>query len=360
MCNNTDKRGRARHPRASALIRGSLPVLLLAHPLFAEVNLVSNRVPAVAAPFDLSAVRLLDGSFKQRQATGRAWLLRMDDDRMLHNFRVTAGLPSAAKPYGGWEDPKCELRGHSLGHYLSALALLHAATGDAELKRRADYLVAELAKCQAAMPERGFGPRVLVCLPARAVRSRGQREAGLGALLHVAQDLRRPARRAPARAAARRRWRSCAAWRTGWTGGSGSCRASKQQQALGNEHGGMAESLAELYARTGEPRYLKLAEAFRHDAVFEPAARGEDRLTRLHANTQFPKFLGYQRLYELTGAARLARRGAELLDLRGARPLVRHRRQQHARVLLPGGPVGEADADPGRARSPATPTTCCA
>ena len=118
------------------------------------VEVVSNRVSLVAAPFNLSDVRLLDGPFKVSQETDRAWLLRVDPDRMLHNFRVTAGLPSGAKPYGGWEDPNCELRGHAAGHYLSALSLMHAATGDAEMKRRADYLVAELAKCQAAMPGR--------------------------------------------------------------------------------------------------------------------------------------------------------------------------------------------------------------
>jgi DUF1680 family protein len=302
MCNNTDKRGRARHPRASALIRGSLPVLLLAHPLFAEVNLVSNRVPALAAPFDLSAVRLLDGSFKQRQATGRAWLLRVDDDRMLHNFRVTAGLPSAAKPYGGWEDPKCELRGHSLGHYLSALALLHAATGDAELKRRADYLVAELAKCQAAMPERGFGRGFLSAFPPE-LYDRADNAKPVWApyyTLHKIYAGLLDAHRHVGNAEALVILRGMADW---LDGRFGQLSREQQQKALGNEHGGMAESLAELYARTGEPRYLKLAEAFRHDAVYEPAARGEDRLTRLHANTQFPKFLGYQRLYELTGAA---------------------------------------------------------
>src|SRR5207302_10246333 len=75
----------------------------------------------------------------------------------------------------------------------------------------------------------------------------------------------------------------------------------QMQKALGIEHGGMAESLAELYARTGDPRHLGLAKSFRHDFVFLPAAQGRDTLTGLHANTQIPKFTGYQRIYELTG-----------------------------------------------------------
>ena len=287
-------------PRVSARIRGALLVPLLAWPVFAEVNVVTDRVPAVAAPFNLSAMRLLDGPFKQAQETGRAWLLRVDDDRMLHNFRVTAGLPSTAKPYGGWEDPKCELRGHSLGHYLSALALMHAATGDAEMKRRADYLVAELATCQAAMPGRGFGAGYLSGYPPELFDrvDRAQKVWAPYYTLHKIYAGLLDAHQLCGNTQALAVLRGMADW---LDGRFGQLSREQQQKALGNEHGGMAESLAELYARTGEPRYLKLAEAFRHDAVYEPAARGEDKLTGLHANTQFPKFIGYERLYELTG-----------------------------------------------------------
>ena len=108
--------------------RWTLGLLLLAAgagvPQPAHGLAVSDRVPAVAEPFDLADVRLLEGPFRAAQETDRAWLLRVDDDRMLHNFRVTAGLPSTARPYGGWEDPKCELRGHSLGHYLNLKRIL--------------------------------------------------------------------------------------------------------------------------------------------------------------------------------------------------------------------------------------------
>jgi len=81
----------------------------------------------------------------------RRWLLSLPNDRLLHSFRVTAGLPSSAEPLGGWEKPDCELRGHFAGgHYLSACALTYASTGDDELKRKANALVTELAKCQDA------------------------------------------------------------------------------------------------------------------------------------------------------------------------------------------------------------------
>jgi DUF1680 family protein len=76
-------------------------------------------------------------------------------------FRVTAGLPSSAEPLGGWEAPDVELRGHTTGHYLSALALMYASTGDARFTARGDLMVGELAKVQAAMPSRGYRPGYL-------------------------------------------------------------------------------------------------------------------------------------------------------------------------------------------------------
>src|SRR4030095_11915834 len=89
----------------------------------------------------------------------------MERDLLLHNFPVTAGLPPSAKPLGGWEAPDVELRGHSVGHYLSALALMYASTGDARFKERADLMVSELAKVQAALPSRGFHDGYLSAFP---------------------------------------------------------------------------------------------------------------------------------------------------------------------------------------------------
>src|SRR5262249_20678296 len=98
--------------------------------------------------------RLLDGPFKQANQLDQQYLLSLDPDRLLHMFRVNAGLPSAAKPLGGWEAPDVELRGHTTGHYLSALALMYAATGDARFKTRADQIVAALAEIQAAQAKK--------------------------------------------------------------------------------------------------------------------------------------------------------------------------------------------------------------
>src|SRR5437764_15283090 len=109
--------------------------------------LSADAKPAVAisaSPFELSAVRLLDGPFKSAQELDRKYLLSLDPDRLLHTFRVNAGLPSTAEPLGGWEAPSIDLRGHFVGHYISACALMYQSTGDAQFGQRVDYLVAEL------------------------------------------------------------------------------------------------------------------------------------------------------------------------------------------------------------------------
>ena len=94
-------------------------------------------------------MRLLDGPFRDAMLRDQKYLLSLEPDRLLHTFRVNVGLPTSATPYGGWEGPQVEIRGHCLGHYLSALSLMYASTGDAVFKQRADYIVGELAKCQA-------------------------------------------------------------------------------------------------------------------------------------------------------------------------------------------------------------------
>src|SRR4029450_7879244 len=107
-----------------------------------------------ARPFPLTDVRLGDGPFLDAMRRDQAYLLQLDIDRLLHTFRINAGLPSTAAPLGGWEAPDVELRGHSLGHFLSANAMMYAATGDVRFKSRADQVVAELAVLHPSLPTR--------------------------------------------------------------------------------------------------------------------------------------------------------------------------------------------------------------
>ena len=116
----------------------------LAAMVLASVVSRGGIAPAVAPqaqPFPLSQVQLLDGPFRDAMLRDGNYLLSLDPGRLLYNFRVNAGLPSSARPYGGWEEPKCELRGHTVGHYLSACSLMYAGMGDARFKQCVDTIV---------------------------------------------------------------------------------------------------------------------------------------------------------------------------------------------------------------------------
>ena len=102
-----------------------------------------------ATPFAPGEVTLLPGPCADALARNQRYLHSLPTDRLLHTFRITAGLPSSAQPVGGWEKPDCELRGHFSGHYLSACALMHAHAGDHDLERSGREMAAALAACQA-------------------------------------------------------------------------------------------------------------------------------------------------------------------------------------------------------------------
>ena len=230
------------------------------------------------------------------------YLMSLEPDRLLHNFRVNAGLPSTATPLGGWEAPDVELRGHTVGHYLSALALMYAATGDVRFKARADVMVAELAKIQEAQAKR-FHPGYLSAFPEEFFDRVEAREKVwapyytihkiMAGLLDVNQLCNNP--QALIVVTKMADWVKFRVDRIS---------EEQQQKALGTEHGGMNEVLANIYAATGNPEYLRVAHAFDHKAIFDPLERKEDPLNGLHANTQFPKIIGAAREYELTGDTR--------------------------------------------------------
>lgn len=136
--------------KIAALATLALISTLVAQDQWGRPVTVPNKVAFKAMSFQLEDVRLLDGPFKDAMIRDQNELLKLDPDRMLHMFRVTAGLPSTAEPLGGWESPTQELRGHTMGHYLSAVAIMYASTGDRRFKDRGDLLVGELAKIQTA------------------------------------------------------------------------------------------------------------------------------------------------------------------------------------------------------------------
>jgi hypothetical protein len=270
----------------------------------APADKVPPAIPLKAEPFDLTDVRLLDGPFRGAMLRDKALLLGMDPDRLLRNFMVTAGLPTTAQPLGGWEAPTCELRGHFVGHYLSACALMYASTGDEALKQRVDYMVAELAKCQEALPSQGYNKGFLSAYPESFF---DRLDAGkkvwapyytlhkiMAGLLDVYEHCGNQQALDVDEQIADWLW-----FRVG------RLNYDQMQHALTNEQGGMNEVLTNLYAATGNIQYLKLAQTFNHEAFFEPLAEGKDELDGLHANTQIPKVIGAARQYEVTGDPRM-------------------------------------------------------
>lgn len=269
-----------------------------------------------ARPFALSAVRLAPSPWLRAVEANRAYLLRLSPDRLLHDYRLQAGLAPKAPRYGGWETET--IAGHSLGHYLSACSLMHAQTGDAECRTRAHYIVAELVACQRAQ-EDGF-----VAAFTRRNEATGAIEPGRRVMEEIARgDIR------SARFYLNGCWAPFYNWHKLFAGlldaaehcedersisvaeslaafidrTLGGLDTAQMQAVLGTEFGGMSEVLAELSARTGHARWLTLAERFHHRAVLDPLMAGRDELAFLHANTQIPKVIGLARHAELTGDA---------------------------------------------------------
>jgi len=280
-----------------------LPVIILFFWLAASAH-ADVAVVRQAENFPLARVRLLDGPFKHAQDLNRDYLLAHDIDRLLAPFRIEAGLPSPQPKYPNWESQG--LSGHTAGHYLTALAQEWAATGDAECKRRLDAMVAALAECQQAGSDGYVGgiPRGrTLWSDITAGRINFQSFSLNGAWVPWYNE-----------------HKLFAGLRDAWlVGGNAQARdvlvrladwcdvllaklTDEQFQAmLGTEHGGMNEVLADVYAITGDAKYLRLAQRFSHRAILDPLRRHEDKLTGLHANTQIPKVVGFARIAELGG-----------------------------------------------------------
>ena len=289
--------------RRDFLVAGAATAASAALPLRHSLQRSEAAAPKPAAlPFDLSRVRLGAGPFKDALDVNRRFLMAQDPDRLLHTFRVTAGLPSTAEPLGGWEAPENELRGHYTGHYLSACALMAAQTGDAEIKARGERLVGELAKCQqangylSAFPEELFD-RLRAGRPAWApFYTLHKIMAGLLDTYTLSGN-----------AQALDVLKGMARWTSGWAQPLGEY---EMARVLEREYGGMNEMLYNLSAIPGNERYRWLAHRFDHERFFAPLAEGRDELKGLHGNTNIPKVVGAARRYELLGDER-SRRIAE-------------------------------------------------
>jgi DUF1680 family protein len=250
-----------------------------------------------AKPFDLKQVRLLDGPFKEAMERDAEYLRELEPDRLLHNFRVNAGIPSSAEPLGGWEKPDVELRGHTVGHFLSACALMYASTGDEELKAKAERMVEELAKCQETLGPSGY----LSAFPeeffdrVEAIERVWAPYYTLHKILAGLLDMYIHCGSAQALNVAEK----MAAWVEMRTD---RLDEDHMQRMLDKtEQGGMNDMLSNLYAATGKTEYLELARRFDQKSYTEPLSNYRDELKGLHVNSFIPNMIGTAREYELTG-----------------------------------------------------------
>jgi len=262
---------------------------------------IKDAAESKATPFPLKQVRLLEGPFQEAMEANRAYLHSLEPERLLHTFRLNAGLKSTAQPLGGWERPECEVRGHFMGHYLTACAQMYAGAGDQALKSTGIMLVEGLAGCQkkngggyiSAFPTEFFDRLKAsknVWAPWYTIHKilAGLLDmytlCGEGLALEVAEGM--------------------AGWTRQW---ADPIDDEHMARILQTEFGGMMDVLFNLYGVTGNQAWADLARRFDHHRVFDPLAAGRDELKGLHVNTQIPKMIGAARGYELTGDERLKR-----------------------------------------------------
>ncbi len=264
---------------------------------------IPDGTAGLKAAFPLASVDLLASRFHANQSRNTDYLLFVDPDRLLHTFRLNVGLPSSAKPCGGWEAPDSLVRGHTTGHLMSGLALTYASTGDPAPADKGRYIVSQLARFQARAGSAGFHPGYLSAFPESFF---DRLEAGQSVwapyyMIHkimaglIDQHELVGNRQALEVAARLGDW---VGWRTS------RLPYGHMQVILQEEHGGIAESLANLFRLTGNARYLATAERFYHALVFDPLALNQDRLAGLHANTNIPKMISCLRVWEETGDQR--------------------------------------------------------
>ena len=252
--------------------------------------------------FPLGDITLLNGPLKHARDLNVQVLLKYDCDRMLAPYRKEAGLQPRKPSYPNWDG----LDGHVGGHYLSALAI-NAATGNEECRKRMEYMISELqlvldannqrpeawchnyiggvpnsAKMWTAFSKGDFGPYFGTWAPFYNIHKMyaGLRDAWLYCGNEQAKNL----------------FLKFCDWAVDITR---DLNDEQMEKMLGNEHGGMNEVLADAYAITGEQKYLDCARRFSHRMLLVPLENGKDSLDNMHANTQIPKVIGYQRIAEL-------------------------------------------------------------
>jgi|KBSMisStaDraftv2_1062788.scaffolds.fasta_scaffold02286_4 DUF1680 family protein len=258
-----------------------------------------------AYSFNLSDVQLLPGSpFANARSRDSAYLLLLDPNRLLHRFYSNAGLPTKGDVYGGWESEG--LSGHSLGHYLSACAMMYASTKNSEFKKRIDYIVSELAKCQTARKTGYVGAipnedSIFGKLTRGEIKSSGFDLNGGWSPWYTVHKLMAGLLDAYLYCGNKQALQVDLAM-AAWT--EKILQPLKHEQILkmlNCEYGGMNDVLVNLYSISGNRRWLDLSHKFHDEFVLGALAKQVDPLPGRHSNTNVPKAIGCARRFELAG-----------------------------------------------------------
>jgi DUF1680 family protein len=254
--------------------------------------------------FPVSAVRLLGSPFQEAQQTDLRYLLALNPDRLLAPYLAAAGLPPKAENYGNWENTG--LDGHMGGHYLSALAYMYAATGNEQVHQQLTYFIDQLETCQQKSGN-GYlggvpgGPAMWEQVKAGNIKANsfGLNQKWVPLYnLHKTYAGLRDAYVVAGNAKARGMLIKLTDWFVDLTANLSDAQL---QDMMRSEHGGLNEIFADVADITGERKYLTLAQRFSHQAVLKPLLASQDVLNGMHANTQIPKVIGFERVAEAGG-----------------------------------------------------------
>jgi DUF1680 family protein len=252
--------------------------------------------------FQYGDIALRDELLLRKREADRRYLLSLGTDNLLRNFRLEAGLWSEPqRPEGihwGWEAPTSQLRGHFLGHWLSAASMLWSATGDPEIRGKAEAVIDGLSLCQAEN-----GGEWLGSIPEKYLEwaARGKKVWAPHYTIHKTFMGLLDAHRYLGSARALELAENWAGWFHRWTG-----RFSREEldDILDYETGGMLEAWADLFGLAGKAEYRELMDRYCRRRLFDPLLAGRDVLTNMHANTTIPEILGAARAFEVTGEGR--------------------------------------------------------
>lgn len=254
-----------------------------------------------AKPFSNTAVTLRPSWIKQREELNTRFLKSLEPDRLLHNFRVNAGLPSDAQPLEGWEAPKIGLRGHFVGHYLSAISCAVEKYHDAQLAGALNYMIEELYKCQQAL-----GNGYLSAFPEKDFEVLETRYSGVWAPYYTYHKIMQGLLDAYVRTGNKKAYDMVIQMASYVDRRMSRLDARTIEKVLysvganpSNEAGAMNEVLYKLYKVSKNPKHLALAKIFDRDWFLIPLSQNQNILSGLHSNTHLVLVNGFAQRYSI-------------------------------------------------------------